>query len=477
MYIIMFLHTISLPRSVNTPSYISISHRTRVLEYILPQSTCTWVHVQSDSDTRTGAGMCCTVHGPTSADNERYKRYLVISSGISEHSSETTKTDAAERSISRRRGSLQVWVTATMVYLQVSPIGGSHDKTWWGQETRKHCVLEFDKTESLVTVQQRFQTKYHTEPPTNKTISEWYKKFQQSGCLCTSKWTDRPGPSAETVKHVHGTSVRSPRKSTHRTSRELQMPQSSVWRILCKCLLMKGYLLLNSLGQWPQLAHSFCSTQAATLLELVVPLTNCFVHRWFCVVLGLKPPLHYHNLLSFGKFQNTEHFLILCPHHVLSQLPPAVKPACTPWCLLPKLGEILWLLIFSFLLSRSWLLHCRVQSPRRTSELPCITHTPRAGTLTLFIHWWLFTLLIALNNFLHKGQDKLCCLKYSLHMTRKRPLPTAYQLRYHQYTLLSEWYNTHNGKMVIPHYVSTTLLWPIMHIIGTHWWTFHNLCS
>jgi len=75
---------------------------------------------------------------------------------------------------------------------------------------------------------------YHTEPPIDKTISEWYMKFQQSGCLCAAKRTGRPDPSAETVERVRETFVRSPQKSTTRASRELQMSQSSVWRILRK---------------------------------------------------------------------------------------------------------------------------------------------------------------------------------------------------------------------------------------------------
>jgi len=82
---------------------------------------------------------------------------------------------------------------------------------------------------------------YHTEPPTDKTIPEWYMKFQQSGCLCAAKRIGRPGPSAETVEHMRETSVRSPQKSTTRTSRELQMSQSSVWCILRKRLHVKGY--------------------------------------------------------------------------------------------------------------------------------------------------------------------------------------------------------------------------------------------
>ena len=37
---------------------------------------------------------------------------------------------------------------------------------------------------------------YRTEPPTDKTIREWYMKFQQSGCLCAAKRKGRPGPMA-----------------------------------------------------------------------------------------------------------------------------------------------------------------------------------------------------------------------------------------------------------------------------------------
>ena len=51
------------------------------------------------------------------------------------------------------------------------------------------CVLEFAKTESIVTVQRRFRIMYHTEPHTDKKIREWYMKFQQSGCLCAAKRT------------------------------------------------------------------------------------------------------------------------------------------------------------------------------------------------------------------------------------------------------------------------------------------------
>jgi len=62
---------------------------------------------------------------------------------------------------------------------------------------------------------------YHTEPSTDKTIPEWYMKFEQSGCLCAAKRSGHPGPSAETVEHVQEAFVRSPQKSTTRASEQL----------------------------------------------------------------------------------------------------------------------------------------------------------------------------------------------------------------------------------------------------------------
>jgi hypothetical protein len=106
-------------------------------------------------------------------------------------------------------------------------------------------------------------------------------------------------------------------------------------------------------------ACSFCSVQAATLLEFLLPLTSRFVLTCFCVVLGPKPPLHRYNWLSFGKFQDTERFLISCPRHVSSWQLHSSETGSTSWRLLPKLGEILCLLLYSFLLClvvtlRSW---------------------------------------------------------------------------------------------------------------------------
>jgi hypothetical protein len=71
---------------------------------------------------------------------------------------------------------------------------------------------------------------------------------------------------------------------------------------------------------------------------------------------------------NFGKFQGTERFLIPCPLHVSSQLPPSGKTckyATVPSTQTKKLGEIPYLLICSFLLCLSWLLRSRFWKFRR----------------------------------------------------------------------------------------------------------------
>jgi len=105
------------------------------------------------------------------------------------------------------------------------------------------CVLEFAKTESIVTVQRRFRIMYHTEPPTDKTIREWYLKFQQSGSLCAAKGTGRPDPSAETVERVRETFVRSLPRHQGCTCRVGQKLGVSLSMLICSFLLWLYWLL------------------------------------------------------------------------------------------------------------------------------------------------------------------------------------------------------------------------------------------
>jgi hypothetical protein len=64
----------------------------------------------------------------------------------------------------------------------------------------KNMGLEFTKTESVWRYSGGFG-------PTDKTLCEWYMKFQQSGCLCAVKWTGwraigRDSQGALRIKHI-----------------------------------------------------------------------------------------------------------------------------------------------------------------------------------------------------------------------------------------------------------------------------------
>ena len=66
-------------------------------------------------------------------------------------------------------------------------------------EQKEFFVLQLAKCKSVVTIQQRFCTRYQRKAPTDKTIHAWYNTFEATGCLCDAKQTNQPGLSAESV--------------------------------------------------------------------------------------------------------------------------------------------------------------------------------------------------------------------------------------------------------------------------------------
>ena len=64
------------------------------------------------------------------------------------------------------------------------------------------------------------------------------------------------------------------------------------WGLLTKASRTRSTVSANGPGRPLRFA---AHRQPATLLKFLVPLTNCLVCRWFCVVHDPKPPLHRHN--------------------------------------------------------------------------------------------------------------------------------------------------------------------------------------
>ena len=91
------------------------------------------------------------------------------------------------------------------------------------------CMLEFHKTNSVVTVQHAFKLKFNVDPPTNKSILKWDRNFIERGCICDQRkgHSSRLSVSEQVVDRVRESFLRSPRKSTHRASRELKVLESA----------------------------------------------------------------------------------------------------------------------------------------------------------------------------------------------------------------------------------------------------------
>lgn len=98
-------------------------------------------------------------------------------------------------------------------------------------QEKDFCVLEYAKTSSVVVVQRNFQTKFSKEPPHRHNIVRWVKQFKETGCLCKGKSSGRPPVKNEVVENIREMFVQSPSKSTRRASAELNVSQSTVWRV------------------------------------------------------------------------------------------------------------------------------------------------------------------------------------------------------------------------------------------------------
>jgi hypothetical protein len=44
------------------------------------------------------------------------------------------------------------------------------------------CVLEYARTQPIVTVQRRFRTKFGKDPLVKNSINQWHEKLQRDGC-------------------------------------------------------------------------------------------------------------------------------------------------------------------------------------------------------------------------------------------------------------------------------------------------------
>ena len=72
---------------------------------------------------------------------------------------------------------------------------------------------------------------YHRQPPT-RSIYQWINKLKQTGSVLKGNTTGRPRVSDERVEEVRDAFASSPSKSIRVASRQLNMPISTVHKVL-----------------------------------------------------------------------------------------------------------------------------------------------------------------------------------------------------------------------------------------------------
>ncbi|XP_067125590.1 centrosomal protein of 120 kDa-like [Centruroides vittatus] len=109
------------------------------------------------------------------------------------------------------------------------------------QQEKAFCVLSFEVSRSVVTVQREFHAWFKKDPPHKNNIDRWHQQFVETECLCKGKSSDRPRVSDANIKRVREAFQRSPDKSLSKASRELSMSKNMVWKVLHKRLCFNPY--------------------------------------------------------------------------------------------------------------------------------------------------------------------------------------------------------------------------------------------
>jgi hypothetical protein len=92
-------------------------------------------------------------------------------------------------------------------------------------------------------------------------IYKWYKLFDKTGRICKGKSPGRRQVTEAQVDTVRAAFVRSPRKSTRHAALQLNIPYTTVHKILRKRLKFKSYKyqLLQHVSSQDEVRYKFCS--------------------------------------------------------------------------------------------------------------------------------------------------------------------------------------------------------------------------
>ena len=98
-------------------------------------------------------------------------------------------------------------------------------------QEKAQFVSWFIETKSDIQAQRNFRRKYGRKPTARPTIRTWHKKFMETVSMLHRKRAGRPQISEE-IESVRVAYTRSPRKPIRGASTQLQIPHSTIHKVL-----------------------------------------------------------------------------------------------------------------------------------------------------------------------------------------------------------------------------------------------------
>ena len=108
-------------------------------------------------------------------------------------------------------------------------------------QKKAQCVSWFIETKSDVQTQRNYRSKYGRDPPSHPSIRLWHKKFMETGTVFDTRKSGRPRTSEENIERVRQAFQRPPIKSIHTAARQLELPRSTVHKVLQNYLRLYAY--------------------------------------------------------------------------------------------------------------------------------------------------------------------------------------------------------------------------------------------
>ncbi|PNF41805.1 hypothetical protein B7P43_G02603 [Cryptotermes secundus] len=143
---------------------------------------------------------------------------------------------------------------------------------------RARCVQWLFETKSVTQTQRNYRTQFNKQPPSDKAIRDWQRRFPETGSVHDRKTNGRQVVSDECVERIRESFVRSPTKSTRRDSRELLLSLSMIHKVLHKRLRLCAYKV--QLKPADGMAHQHFAEEMLDRIDLDVDVLKKYhVHR------------------------------------------------------------------------------------------------------------------------------------------------------------------------------------------------------